>query len=676
VRPRRDIPLALAAAVLVRIPFWLEALRTPLDGDSSIIGLMARHLGRGTSMWGQPYGSPLDAWIAAPFVALLGTTVEAVRVPYFLCGLALIPLAYFLAGALHPRAAFPAAVVMACPPPYFLLLSALPPPFYPTTLVLCGGLLLWAIRLAWSEGRPRWLALCGWGALAGLALWTHLMSASAVAAGLACLVWRRAPRIRVALAVVVPLLATSAPWWLRALSPAEQAMRAVSLSGREEGFVDHLAEVLPQMHRPVLGLLGAHVPMIPDEGSHLVAAPVWVAALLAVVYLGALVLSAKGARVSSPETMLLGAAALALIAFPLPIRSGPNTIRFLTPAYLPLLAVIVARLARAGPRRAWLVVLVLANLHLVGGARLLAAWRVADRAEAPFLLPDLAPAQELLIARGVRRAYASYGPAYRLTYESGERIVASQPWNERFRHYPLPFLDEVRFWRGVAWVLTPTVPTDLPHPKLFERALRDIGGGFVRDEAGAAVVFHGFVPPFAPEGTSPPGAGAAGDGDPFTALAPAREEPTTIRLEQPTALDALSLLGGVSDVRLLRSMDLQVSGDGVAFETVASRRRRQEREDLRWVGGHPQYVIDHDLISVPLRGRVVAALRIVPVLSTDPWTLSEVVLHPTGAGRKGPWDEWLAPELSWPKRREALAASPRPNREDWLYRSLLAARAR
>jgi hypothetical protein len=676
VRPRRDVPLALAAAVLVRFPFWIEALRTPLDGDSSIIGLMARHLGRGTAMWGQPYGSPLDAWVAAPFVALLGTTVEAVRVPYFLCGLALVPLAYFLAGALHPRAAFPAALVMACPPPYFLLLSALPPPFYPTTLLLCAGLLLWAIRLGWGAEPPRWHALAGWGALAGLALWTHLMSASIVAVGLACLVWRRCPRVRTALGVLVPLLATSAPWWLRALSPTEQATRAVSLSGREEGFVAHLWELLPQMHRPVLGLLGGHVPMIPDEGSHLVAAPGWVTALLVVVYLGALVLSVRGARLSSPESVLLGAAALALVAFPLPVRSGPNTIRFLTPAYVPLLAVVVARAARAGPRRAWLLALLLANLHLAGSVRLLGAWRATDRAAQPFLLPDLAPARQLLIARGVRNAYASYGPAYRLTYESGERIVASQPWNERFRHYPLPLIDEVRFSRSVAWVLTPTVPTDLPHPKAFERALRDIGGAFVRDEAGGAVVFHGFAPPFGPEGTPPPGVGPAGDGDPFTAIEPSREEATTMHLAQPTALDAFSLLGGVGDVRLLRSMDVQVSSDGVTFETVASRRRRQEREDLRWVGGHPQYVIDHDLVSVPLRGRVVAALRIVPVASTDPWTLSEVVLHPTGAGRKGPWDEWLPPGLSWSKRREVLAASPRRDREDWLYRSLLAARAR
>ena len=140
-------------------------------------------------MWGQPYGSPLEAWLAAPFVAALGTTTEALRLFYFLLGLGLIPVAYGLGRALDPRAALPAALLVACPPPYFLLLSALPPPMYPTALLLCGGLLILAVRGAEAPGRParvRLWTLAAWGALAGLALWTHLMTGAVVAA---CLVW-------------------------------------------------------------------------------------------------------------------------------------------------------------------------------------------------------------------------------------------------------------------------------------------------------------------------------------------------------------------------------------------------------------------------------------------------------------------------------------------------------
>jgi hypothetical protein len=40
------------------------------------------------------------------------------------------------------------------------------------------------------------------------------------------------------------------------------------------------------------------------------------------------------------------------------------------------------------------------------------------------------------------------------------------------------------------------------------------------------------------------------------------------------------------------------------------------------------------------------------------------------------WDEWLDPHLGWDERRRALVDRPRPEREDWYARVLLAARQR
>jgi hypothetical protein len=318
------------------------------------------------------------------------------------------------------------------------------------------------------------------------------------------------------------------------------------------------------------------------------------------------------------------------------------------------------------------VTLALASLHLLAAHALLREWRTADRAQPPFLLPDLRPVLRSLQENGARRFYASYGPAYRLTYASGEQVIGSQPWNERFLHHPLPYLDEVRFAKGVAWVLTPSIPSDLPAPADFERALAAAGGTWRRIEAGPAVVYAAFVPPFGP-GVMPLGGQAAGDADPATALSPAPAEPTTFRLRPAAALQAVTLVAAAVGPRLLRSMDVDVSADGVTWQTVARRRRREERQDLRWANGHPQYVIDHDHLAVPLGGRTVAAVRVRPVASTDPWTLAEVLLHP--AGPPAPWDEWLDPHLGWPARRRLLREQPRPDRADWYYRWQLAARA-
>jgi hypothetical protein len=677
VKPSWRLPLALLLGVVVRVPFWSEALRTPLDGDTAIIGLMARHPGEGTTMWGQPYGSPLDAWVAAPFVAAMGPTTESLRLPCFLLGLALIPIAYGLGRALHPVVAFPAAVLMACPPPYFLLLAALPPPFYATTLVLCGLLLLLALGVGDAFARdeaPR-AALALWGVLAGLALWTHLMAASAIAASAGYLLVKARGRRATLAFALVPALLASAPWWTRALRDPE-ATRIVQVSGRAETTLGHLAEVLPKLHETVGGVLGTHVPVVVDSSDFVLFAPMAVRVGVVLVYGVLLILAVRASSGRGPAALLIAAAALAVLAFPWPVRAAPHTLRFLTPMVLPVLVLVTwAPLESGRPRRCWLAVLTLAALHLAGGTQLLEMWRTLDRAQPPFLLPDLAPARRLLESRGIRHAYASYGPAYRLTFESGERIVTSQPWNERFRHFPLPFLDEVRFGKNVAWVLTPSIPTDLPAPRAFEDALGQIGGTFRRSEAGAAVVYHDFVPSFGATVEPWTGAGAAGDADLRTVLVPSATEPTLFTLDPPRALDAVSLVAGLDGPRLLRSMDVEVSADGTAFETVARRRRRDEREDLRWVNGYPQAVLDHDLVAIPLGGRLVAALRITPYVSTDPWAIGEVLLHPaTEPAGRAPWDEWLSPNLDWSDRKRALVAQPRPDREDWYWRLLVASR--
>jgi len=671
------LPAAILLGVVVRVPFWIEALRTPVDGDTAIVGLMARHLGRGITFWGQPYGSPLDAWIAAPFVAVMGCTTEALRLPVFLLGLALIPLAYGIAQALHEAAALPAAVLMACPPPYFLLMAVMPPPFYATTLVLCGLLLWLGLRLGASLGSgaaPRaGLALVG--LLAGLALWTHLMSASIVAAVGLHLAGRSRGRRGVLLFAILPMLAASSPWWVRAVTDRE-ATSIVRVAGRQQTMAQHLAEVVPRLPETVGGILGTHVPLMADSAEFMVTAPAWAATGLVFIYGALLILAVRASGARGGPGLMLAAAGLALLAFPFPVRSAPHNLRFLTPLYLPVLALVVWTFAAEGKvRRAFVAVLALSVLHLAGGARLLTAWRSADRAQPPFLLPDFRPVIRVLDAQGIRRAYASYGPAYRLTYETGERIITSQPWNERFRHFPLPYLDEVRFAKNVAWVLTPSVPTELPSPAAFEAALGGLGGTWRRREAGAAVVYEAFGPPFGPGVSALAGAGAAGDLDPSTALRLDSSKAATFTLSTPQRLLGVTLTASLEGPRLLRSMDVEVSADGVSWERVAERRRRGEQDDLRWVNGHPQYVLDHDLIAVPLGGRLVAAIRVMPVASGDPWSLAEVLLHPAADGA-APWDEWLDPDLDWDARWKALQADRRTAREDWHWRVLLAARHR
>ena len=114
-----------------------------------------------------------------------------------------------------------------------------------------------------------------------------------------------------------------------------------------------------------------------------------------------------------------------------------------------------------------------------------------------------------LDAHNVHHAYAPTGrPTDDVRIRRAHRGLAAL--NERFLHYPLPYLDEVRFAKNVAWVLTPDVPTDLPGRARPEEALTR-AAPLRREDAGRAVAYDGFVPPRAHGGAGPRG---APDGDP------------------------------------------------------------------------------------------------------------------------------------------------------------------
>jgi hypothetical protein len=75
------------------------------------------------------------------------------------------------------------------------------------------------------------------------------------------------------------------------------------------------------------------------------------------------------------------------------------------------------------------------------------------------------------------------------------------------------------------------------------------------------------------------------------------------------------------------------------------------------VNGHPQAVIDHDVIAIPLGGREVVALRVI-ALEPEPWRVGEVLLHAEPARQA--WDEWLPPARAGKRAERALVERPLP----------------
>ena len=389
----------------------------------------------------------------------------------------------------------------------------------------------------------------------------------------------------------------------------------------------HAARVARRLHEPVAAVLGLWSPLTADEAERTVAAPLAARVLLAAGWLAAAATGWVFLRRRPIGAMLAGAIVLTVVAFPFPVRSEPYTVRFLTPIVVPLAVLAAAGVVRmAGPPRAWLLVAPLCALQLWTGARLLAEWR---RSGPEALVPDCARVLDALRERHLGRAYASYHTAYCLTYTSGETVVASPPWNERFWGYPMPYLDEVRSADRVAWVLVPGVDFGLPAPHTFEAKVAGICGRFARADATPAAIYFDFVAPFTPRTWIGVVDGPAGDGDVTTRVVEPRGS-ATFTIGHPQAVAGVTVLAGTSAPDLPRGMDLEVSSDGTTFERIGRRRRGRETVDLAWVNGHPQFLVDDVAFSAPLDGRVVAAVRIVPTESS-PWAVSEVLLHPAGS---------------------------------------------
>jgi len=217
------------------------------------------------------------------------------------------------------------------------------------------------------------------------------MSATAVAAAGIWVFARSSGRRLLLLWALVPLVAASAPLWSRVLRDVE-ATRIVQVADRDETAIAHLEAIAPRLHEPLGGVLGTHVPVVADSEDFVLHAPGWAAGLTVLLYGFLLVLAGRAASGRHASLLYLLAAGLAVLAFPLPVRSAPHTLRLLTPLYLPVAALVAwAAAPRGGSRRAWVAVLTLAVLHLALGTQLLSTWRRLDRAEAPFLLRTWGP---------------------------------------------------------------------------------------------------------------------------------------------------------------------------------------------------------------------------------------------------------------------------------------------
>ena len=412
------VGMSLVAGIVMRVWVHRSASGVP-DSDEAIVGLMTRHLIDGelsTFFWGQAYGGTQEVLLTAPLFAVADSGWVALRlVPVLLSGAAALVVWRVGRLTIGEPAATTAGLLAWIFPPFLLYKLTHQSGFYASGVVYAALILLLALRLA---GRPSRGRAALFGLVLGLALWQTVQVVPIVLAAAAWVVWRTPPVLRHAPLAVAAMVVGALPtlvWnfqndWGSLESPIENT---TSYAHRLRIFASPL---LPM-------LLGLRTPFTQES-----LLPGRFTALLLLVLAALFAYGAYRTR-SDPASLLYVVAAV----FPLVYAIAPQTLFSQEPRYLVVLSAVVvlllAQLATTVPRGA--VLLALALAVSVATLDRMNTYFETVPIQPPAAPRDLAPLVATLDRLELDRVYADFWLSYRLTFETGERIVAAQSKLER-----------------------------------------------------------------------------------------------------------------------------------------------------------------------------------------------------------------------------------------------------
>ena len=435
------VGLSILTGVVLRAVVLFTSLGRP-DSDEVIAGLMAHHLGSSfpAYFWGQHYGGTIELIPVAASLKLFGMSVPGLRVPTVILAVVDAALVWRCARRIMSEGSARVAGLLAWVWPaaavWFGVREQL---FYVPTLTLGLVALLLALRLAspsgWGPVRRQWPQWAGLGLALGLGWWTspniiYFLVPTAVA--LLARPGRRG-------AVEVP------PW--RGLAVAAAAV----VVGTLPWLTTNVGSGLPGLHDsdgfPETGTYLGRVWWffthgLPAEmGFRSVGDLAWIGGALgvaayaaALVALGFALRAAIGARRADPVDeggdpgrRPLAPDASAFVAYPFLLALIPFAMAQANLRYLfflsPFLCLLLGRLA-VGRRSAAALLAVAIAVSGVGLARLHTVSEATGTSFRVGAVGDLGPAIAALDAAHVQAVYADYWVAYRLVFESDERIVA------------------------------------------------------------------------------------------------------------------------------------------------------------------------------------------------------------------------------------------------------------
>jgi 4-amino-4-deoxy-L-arabinose transferase-like glycosyltransferase len=460
---RPGVAFALGiAGIALRIWIYRSELGTP-NADEAVVGLMTRHILDGefaTFYWGQAFGGPQEALLTAPVFLVAGSSWLALRIiPIALTAVAAILIWRVGRRTIGEPAALVAAGVFWIWPPFVLFQLIHQQGFYASNVVYCGLLLLLALRVVERPDRTR-VGL--FGLVLGLAFWQTAQIVPVAAGVIGWTIWKQ-PRCLRYVWVALPLAVVGAfPWILWNAGHSWESLSLPNYGDKAHSLRLLASPVLPMM-------LGLRAPFSAEL--------LLPAALTYVIYIGLVVLFIYGAF----KTRHRNSSILYFVAavFPFVYVISPKTVFSLgTPRFIvvlsPVLVLLLSQLATRYLRAA--AILALAGVISVVTLHRMDVWfrgalpptthekGLGPRHTVQWVPRDLSSLVSGLDTLGLDHVYADYWLAYRLDFDTRERIVAVE---NGFTH--------LRFERGQA---IPAFQPDVRH-RPYDLVVRRARHGFV-----------------------------------------------------------------------------------------------------------------------------------------------------------------------------------------------------
>jgi hypothetical protein len=450
--------VAAAVGLVLRIWVYRATLGTP-NADEAVVGLMTRHAVDGeytTFYWGQAYGGTQEVLLTVPLFLVAGSSWLALRLIPIALG-AVTALLVWRVGrrTIGEPAAGVAGAVFWLWPPFNVFQLTHQQGFYASNVFYCALLLLLALRVYERPDRTRVGLL---GLASGLAFWQTPQIVPVAAGVIAWTIWKQPRSIR-QLWVAVPLAVLGAlPWLVWNLQHDFESLAVPDYGDKVRSLRLLVSPVLPMM-------VGLRAPF----SAELLIPSTPVTFLVYAVLAGLFAYGASRTWRRSVSILYV-----VTVVFPFVYVISPKTTWAVgTPRFIvvltPVLALLLAQLATTRLRA--VAVLTLACFVSVVTLHRMDVWfrdvpgqttnakGLGPRHAVQWVPRDLGPLISTLDRLDLDRVYAEYWLAYRLSFDSEERIIAAQ--NE---------FKDVRFEGGVA---IPPSPVNLryePYGRQVERA--------------------------------------------------------------------------------------------------------------------------------------------------------------------------------------------------------------